>query len=99
SLGAEISNSDPAYERRGPLGIALETFEPYPRRCEPLDGSEGARRGAELTNEWSDQAHAILKDHDVNRAREKRQRPPANIVLVRDAGDHIPRVTSLKERF
>src|SRR6266550_2836320 len=27
SLGAEISNSDPAYERRGPLGIALETFE------------------------------------------------------------------------
>ena len=29
-LGAEISNTDPAYERRGPLGIALETFDPYP---------------------------------------------------------------------
>ncbi len=37
--------------------------------------------------------------HEVNRAREKRGRPPANIVLVRDAGDHIPEVASLSERF
>ena len=98
-LSAEISNSDPAYERRGSLGIALETFEPYPQRCGPLDDSEGARVGAELTNEWSDAARQVLRDHEVNRARQQRGRPPANIVLVRDAGDHIPRVTSLKERF
>ncbi len=98
-LSSEISNSDPAYERRGALGIALETFEPYPKRCEALDTSDGARAGAELTNDWSDRAREVLKTHDVNRAREQRGRPPANIVLVRDAGDHIPRVTSLKDRF
>jgi 2,3-bisphosphoglycerate-independent phosphoglycerate mutase len=98
-LSAEISNSDPAYERRGPLGIALESFEPFPKRCEPLDASEGARVGAELTNEWSDASRQVLEGHEVNRAREARGRPPANIVLVRDAGDHIPRVTSLRERF
>ena len=98
-LSAEISNSDPAYERRGALGIALETFEPYAKRCEALDGSEGALAGAELTNEWSDRAREGLAKHDVNRAREQRGRPPANIVLVRDAGDHIPRVMSLRERF
>ena len=98
-LSSEISNSDPAYERRGSLGIALETFEPYPKRTEPLDDSDGARHGADLTNEWSDQAQQALQDHDVNHEREKRRRPPANIVLVRDAGDHIPRVTSLREKF
>jgi 2,3-bisphosphoglycerate-independent phosphoglycerate mutase len=98
-LGAEISNSDPAYERRGPLGIALEIFEPYPKRVEALDGSEGAQRGAELTNDWLDAAQRVLEGNEVNRAREARGRPPANIILVRDAGDHIPRVESLKDRF
>ena len=98
-LDAEISNSDPAYERRGSLGIALETFEPYPKACVALNESEGARLGADLTNAWSESARAALSDHEVNRARTARGRPPANIVLVRDAGDHIPRVPSLRERF
>ena len=98
-LSAEISNSDPAYARQGSLGVALETFEPSVLRCEPLEDTEGARIGAQLTNSWSDQAHSILDGHAVNRAREERGRPAANIVLVRDAGNHIPVVQSLKDRF
>lgn len=98
-LDADISNADPAYERRGSLGIALETFEPYPKDCVPLNASEGARLGAELTNSWSEAARSALDDHEVNRARAARGRPPGNIVLVRDAGDHIPRVQSLRDRF
>jgi 2,3-bisphosphoglycerate-independent phosphoglycerate mutase len=98
-LGSEISNTDPAYERRGPLGVALETFEPYPKKAESLDGAEGTKLGAELTNSWTDASRAVLADHEVNRARESRGRPPANIVLVRDAGDRIPRVESLFDRF
>lgn len=98
-LSGEISNSDPAYERRGAMGVALETFEPSVRRCAPLDDSPGAARGAELTNTWSDAARAVLDDHEVNAARERRGRPPANVVLVRDAGDHAPDVEPLSERF
>ncbi len=98
-LSSEISNSDPAYARQGSLGVALETFEPRVKECEPLDGSDGARIGAELTNTWSDKAHDILDRHDVNKERDKRGRPVANIVLVRDAGNHIPVVQSLKARF
>lgn len=98
-MSAEISNSDPAYERRGPLGVALETFEPYPKRCVGLDGSEGAGLGAALTNQWANAASEILERHPVNRAREKRGRPAANIVLLRDSGDHIPVVETLSERF
>jgi 2,3-bisphosphoglycerate-independent phosphoglycerate mutase len=41
----------------------------------------------------------VLEPHEVNRARQARGRPPANIVLVRDAGDHIPRVQPLQDRF
>jgi 2,3-bisphosphoglycerate-independent phosphoglycerate mutase len=99
TFSAEISNSDPAYERRGSLGVALETFEPHPLPVEPLDSSEGARMGAELTNSWIEAARPILAAHDVNRAREGRGRPPANIVLLRDAGDHVPVVQSLQDRF
>lgn len=99
SLNAEISNTDPAYERRGSLGIALETFDPRPVLASPLNTKEGARIGAELTNEWAQQAHRVLDDHPVNAARAARGRPPANIVLLRDAGDHIPIVETLPERF
>lgn len=98
-LDAEISNTDPAYERRGPLGIALETFEPYPSEAEPLDETDGARAGAELTNAWIEQARAILMAHPVNRERERRGRPPANVILLRDAGNSVPRVRRLADRF
>jgi 2,3-bisphosphoglycerate-independent phosphoglycerate mutase len=96
---AEISNTDPAYERRGPLGIALETFDPYPLEATPLNDSDGAHAGAELTNSWCEQARAVLQDHPVNRARDQRGRPPGNIILVRDAGNSVPSVQSLEDRF
>jgi 2,3-bisphosphoglycerate-independent phosphoglycerate mutase len=96
---AEISNTDPAYERQGPLGIALETFEPYPLEAQPLNDSDGAHAGAELTNDWVGQARAVLEGHPINRAREHRARPPANIILVRDAGNGVPHVRSLEDRF
>ncbi|HVE91617.1 MAG TPA: alkaline phosphatase family protein [Actinomycetota bacterium] len=98
-LSAEISNSDPAYERRGPLGIALETFEPLVKSCESLDDTAGSRLGAALTNEWTNQSRKLLDSHDVNAARVRRGRPPGNVVLLRDSGDHIPQVESLQERF
>lgn len=99
ALDAEISNTDPAYERRGPLGIALETFDPYPLEAKALNDTEGARLGAELTNAWSEQARRVLADHPVNRARGSRGRPPGNIILVRDAGNSVPVVQTLPDRF
>jgi 2,3-bisphosphoglycerate-independent phosphoglycerate mutase len=81
------------------MGVALETFEPRPKTCEPLDASAAAVRAAALTNEWIRAAHEVLGPHPVNAAREGRSRPPANLVLLRDAGDHLPRLESLKQRF
>ena len=98
-LSGNIGNTDPAYKKEGPLGIALESFENRPMDCEPLDGSEEARRSAEMTNSFLRGAAAVLQGSPVNAMREREGRLPANLILTRDAGDHIPRLTSIRRRF
>ncbi|HEX6261327.1 MAG TPA: 2,3-bisphosphoglycerate-independent phosphoglycerate mutase [Actinomycetota bacterium] len=98
-LSAQVSNTDPAYAKVGPLGVALETFGDRPLPAQPLDDTEVARRSAELTNAWTERAGAILEASEVNTGRRAGGRLPANLVLARDAGDHIPRLVPIKERF
>jgi 2,3-bisphosphoglycerate-independent phosphoglycerate mutase len=98
-LSAEVGNTDPAYERRGHLGVALETFENRPLECKPLDDFEGSRLSAALTNEWTQRAHELLDIHEANSARISRGRPAANFILLRDAGDRLPEVEPLSKRF
>lgn len=99
SLSAEISNTDPAYRKQGPLGIALETFEPEVARSEPLEESEAARRAASVTNAFVEGSARILDASGVNVERRRAGRLPANLVLTRDAGDHRPALQPIKERF
>jgi 2,3-bisphosphoglycerate-independent phosphoglycerate mutase len=94
-----VSNTDPAYAKEGSLGVALETFDNRAAAAEPLDGTEEARRGAELTNRWVEEAGRVLDASEVNRRRRAEGRLPANLVLTRDGGDHIPRLQPIKERF
>lgn len=98
-LSANVTNTDPAYAKQGSLGVALETFGDRAARCEPLDDSPEAARGAELTNLFVDEAARILDASEVNARRRGEGRLAANLILTRDAGDHIPRLTPIKERF
>jgi 2,3-bisphosphoglycerate-independent phosphoglycerate mutase len=98
-LSAEVSNTDPAYAREGSMGVALETFESRVRAAEPQDRSEEARRAADLTNEWVREAARVLEASVVNARRRAQGRLPANLILTRDGGDHIPRLQPIKERF
>ncbi len=98
-LSADISNTDPAYKKEGSLGVALETFENRVATSEPLDGTAEARRAAELTNAFVQGSASVLEGSEVNRRREREGRLPGNLVLTRDAGDHVPRLTPIKERF
>ena len=41
----------------------------------------------------------ILEASPVNRARRKAGKLPANLILTRDGGDHIPRLQPIKKRF
>jgi 2,3-bisphosphoglycerate-independent phosphoglycerate mutase len=98
-LSASVTNTDPAYAKQGSLGVALERFENRVATAEPLDGSDEARRAADLTNAFVEQAAKILDASPVNARRWTEGRLPANLVLTRDGGDHVPELTPIKDRF
>jgi 2,3-bisphosphoglycerate-independent phosphoglycerate mutase len=98
-LSAQVTNTDPAYRKEGSLGVALETFELEVARCEPLEDTDAAGRAAELTNAFVEGAAKILDASEVNAGRRKNGRLPANLVLTRDGGDHVPKLQPIRERF
>ncbi len=99
SLSAAISNSDPAYAKIGNLGVARESFQNRIVRSEPLDDTPEARRAADLTNEFVQASARILDASEINVRRRAEGRLPANLLLTRDAGDHVPKFQPIKERF
>ncbi len=101
-LSGEVSNTDPAYGKKGSLGVALKTYEKKVQKCVPLGGAtnpEGARIAAELTNEFTEKSHAVLDESPVNKERIARGSLPANVILNRDAGDRLPKFPSMEERY
>lgn len=98
-LSGNISNTDPAYERRGRISVALESYDPYVKKAVPLDESIEAKIAAELVNEYTAKAIEILREHEVNRDRVSRGLPPANAVLLRDAGDRLPPAKPIREVY
>jgi len=102
SLSAWITNTDPAYEREGVFGIAKEKFEPIVLESHPMPGYENdkaARAAAELINEFTRKSHKVLEDSEVNKKRISEGKVPANIILSRDAGDHLPKFTKISQMF
>ncbi|HJV03904.1 MAG TPA: 2,3-bisphosphoglycerate-independent phosphoglycerate mutase [Actinomycetota bacterium] len=98
-LSANVSNTDPAYAKQGSLGVALETFEDRVAWSEPLDDSEEARRAADLTNAFVRGSAKVLEVSEINARRVREGRLPANLILTRDAGDHLPHLEPIRDRF
>jgi len=102
ALSAEVENSDPAYGRQGALGVARETFENRVAHVAPVPGHESddaARRAADLTNQWLQAAHEVLESAEANHRRRADGKLPANFILTRDGGDHLPELVPFKDRF
>ncbi|MDG6909316.1 MAG: 2,3-bisphosphoglycerate-independent phosphoglycerate mutase [Nitrososphaerota archaeon] len=99
-LSAAVSNTDPAYSRVGGFGAAKESSGPDRlMRCVPESKAEGAVRAAKLVNEFSAKAQRVLGSSEVNRSRIRQGKLPANLVLLRDAGDHLPRLEPFEEKY
>jgi 2,3-bisphosphoglycerate-independent phosphoglycerate mutase len=101
-LSAEVTNTDPAYGREGALGVAKLTFGGYVEPCSPLPGhehDEPAVAAARLTNEYLRQVYPILDNSEVNKRRREKGFMPANMILTRDAGDHLPKPPNFKQRY
>ncbi len=99
-LSASVSNTDPAYARVGGFGAAKETKKgERVLDCVPESDSEAAARTARLVNEFTTKSLKVLGASAVNKRRASDGKLPANCVLLRDAGDHLPRVPSFEERY
>src|SRR6266571_79004 len=66
------------------------------RKAEALEPA--AKATAKAVNAFTKQAHEILKDHPVNRARSARGEPPANAIVLRGAGVY-PDLPPIPERL
>ena len=99
-LNAAISNTDPAYSRVGGFGAARESSESdRVMRSVPESKDEGAVEAARLVNEFTAKAQRVLDESEVNKERRRQGKLAANAVLLRDAGDHLPKLTPFEKRY
>jgi len=100
-LSGWITNTDPAYDREGVFGVAKEKFENFVETSRPMPGYEDlleAKEAALALNEFTVKSNAVLNDSAINKKRVSEKKLPANVILSRDAGDHLPKfpeITSL----
>jgi 2,3-bisphosphoglycerate-independent phosphoglycerate mutase len=101
-LSGWITNTDPAYSREGVFGVAKEKFESLVAESLPMPGYENsaeAKEAALLLNEFTQKSHKVLCDSYVNKQRLSENKLPANIILSRDAGDHLPKFPTINSLF
>jgi 2,3-bisphosphoglycerate-independent phosphoglycerate mutase len=65
----------------------------------PGDGTIAAKISAQIVNSFSDQAISILKSDAVNEERYKAERKLINCVLLRDAGNRIPKLVPIRDKY
>ncbi|MDD5005110.1 MAG: alkaline phosphatase family protein [Candidatus Omnitrophica bacterium] len=101
-LSGWVTNTDPAYDREGVFGIAKEKFEKKVMQSQPMPGYENnkeAQEGARLLNEFTQKSHKVLQESLTNKKRISEGKLPANIILSRDAGDHLPKFAKISEVY
>lgn len=98
-LSANISNTDPAYQRIGGMGVVKASGEMMVQEARPLDEDPKSKRAAEIVNEFTREVYKVLKKHPVNRRRMQEGKLPANILLMRDAGSALPKIPTMEEKY
>lgn len=97
-LSGDVTNNDPAYVRVGKVSVAVPKPDNKLAQIKPLNPQdEAASLTARLANEFVDKAISILKDHPLNKERARKGLLQANVILIRDAGDSLPKVTPINQ--
>ena len=101
-LSGWITNTDPAYDREGVFGVAKEKFENIVSVSSPMPGYENsleAQEAAKLLNEFTEKSIKVLNEAAVNKRRVAEGKFPGNLILARDAGDHLPKFPPISSVF
>jgi len=96
-LSPKITNTDPAYGRKGLISIAKEKYESKIQKCKPIEPE--AIETAKSINEFTEKTIKVLKKAEVNEKRRKEGKLEANAILTRDAGIKKPDLPDMKEIF
>jgi len=102
TLSAEVTNTDPAYEKEGVYGVAKPTFDKIIQICEPtkeFKDSPEAKEAARLTNEFVEKSSQVLEGSPINSDRRKAGSLAANLILTRDGGDRLPNFPKIGDLF
>ncbi|MDC8437710.1 MAG: hypothetical protein LV468_01765 [Candidatus Nitrosotenuis sp.] len=97
-LSAEITNTDPAYARIDGMGIAKAVGD-YMKieRCLPLRDIPNATLTATLVNEFTEQSLKVMRESRTNQMRGQNGKKLLNSILLRDAGNHYPKVVPIND--
>jgi len=98
NFSPNVGNTDPAYERRGLVGIISGRGSESERKCIALGGSEKTRKTAQAINEFVLRSRKALEESEVNARRRKRGLPEANLILLRGAGTILPKLEPIGEK-
>jgi 2,3-bisphosphoglycerate-independent phosphoglycerate mutase len=101
-LSGWITNTDPGYDREGVFGVAKDRFENIAQESRPMPGYENsaeAKEAASLLNEFTQKSYQVLNESLVNKKRISENKLPANLILSRDAGDHLPKFPSIESIY
>jgi 2,3-bisphosphoglycerate-independent phosphoglycerate mutase len=101
-LSGWITNTDPAYDREGVFGVAKEKFENLLAESVAMAGYENsaeAKEAALLLNEFTQKSHQVLQDSAVNKRRVSEGKLAGNLILSRDAGDHLPQFPQINDLY
>ncbi len=99
ALSPNVENVDPAYRRSGQISIAVKGYKPFIRKCIPLESNEAAKVTAELVNEFVMKAIKILDKHPINKERVSKGLLKANAILLRDAGNYLPKTPKASDKY
>jgi len=101
-LSGCISNTDPAYQRQGMMGVARGEFFPAVEFSKPLPSFEkdpAAIEASGLLNEFTEKSQKVLAESAVNKRRIDQGMLPANLVLCRSAGDRLPEFPDITQIY
>lgn len=63
------------------------------------ENSPEAKEAASLLNEFTEKSHKVLNESLTNKKRVSENKLPANIILSRDAGDHLPQFPHINSLY
>ncbi|MCH2405274.1 MAG: alkaline phosphatase family protein [Nitrosopumilus sp.] len=99
-LSSKITNTDPAYSNIGGMGVAKAVGDFLKiEKCLPLEETEDSKFTANLVNEFSEQSINILKESKINKRRQEQNKKQLSCILLRDAGNKLPDVIPINEKY